>query len=72
MHMLQKLGLTIRKNRKVLGYSQEKLAEISNLHHNYIGMVERGEKNVSFTTLCKISDALGLKLSELIKQVENG
>jgi transcriptional regulator with XRE-family HTH domain len=31
-----------------------------------MGHIERGEKNVSFTTLVRLSDALGITMSELL------
>ena len=38
------IGLRIRSYRLQLGYSQEKIAELSGCHPTYIGQVERGEK----------------------------
>jgi transcriptional regulator with XRE-family HTH domain len=46
--------------------SQEKLAEKANLHHNYVGEVERGEKAVSIDTLLKIARALDLRVKDLV------
>ena len=38
------LGRTIRQHRNRRQISQEKLAELADLHHNYVGELERGEK----------------------------
>jgi transcriptional regulator with XRE-family HTH domain len=53
------------------GYSQNVLAEKSGLHRTYIGVVERGEKNITIFNCSKIADALQVKLSDLIRQAED-
>ena len=45
--------------------SQEKLAEKTNLNRNYIGEIERAEKNITLETLEKIAKALDLRVGEL-------
>jgi len=60
------LGENIRARRRNLGWSQEKLAEKADLHHNYIGDIERGEENVSVDALMRISVALKISLSDLV------
>jgi len=52
-----------------MGWSQEKLAEKSELHHNYIGDIERGEENVSVDALMRISAALKTSLSNLVQGI---
>ena len=47
--------------------SQEKLAEKADLHHNYVGELERGEKAATIDTLVKIAKALGVRPSELLR-----
>jgi transcriptional regulator with XRE-family HTH domain len=47
-------------------WSQEKLAEKADLHHNYIGDIERGEENVSVDALTRIAAALKVRLSDLV------
>lgn len=64
-------GDTVRRHRVELGLSQEALAEYARLHRTYIGSVERGERNVSLLNLCKIAQALGLSVSELLSHAEN-
>jgi transcriptional regulator with XRE-family HTH domain len=49
--------------------SQEKLAEKADLHHNYIGELERGEKAASIDSLLKIAKALGVKVRDLVDQL---
>ena len=63
------LGENIRTHRRAAGWSQEKLAEKSDLHHNYIGDIERGEENVSVDALMRIATALKVSLSEFVKGV---
>jgi transcriptional regulator with XRE-family HTH domain len=63
------LGENIRTFRRSLKWSQEKLAEKSDLHHNYIGDIERGEENVSIDTLMRIATALKVGLGDLVKGV---
>ena len=65
-----KLGKTIRKYREKLGISQEKLANIAALDRTYIGGVERGERNITINSLKRISDALEVKMSDLLKDCE--
>ena len=41
------VGKRLRSYRTAQGLSQEKLAERAGLHPTYIGLVERGEKNLT-------------------------
>lgn len=49
-----------------MGFSQERLAELADLSKNYIGNIERGEYEVTVSTLNRIAGALRLKTSELL------
>ena len=49
--------------------SQERLAECAELHHNYVGEIERGEKAATIDTIIKISDALGIRPRDLVKNL---
>ena len=60
------LGAAIRKKRKRLHLSQERLSEKANLHPNYIGRVERGEEHVSLIALRRIAKALGIRVRVLV------
>jgi len=63
--ILMGIGDNIRKYRTMKGWSQEDLAHECNLHRTYIGIVERGERNITILNLLKIKDKLGVKLAEL-------
>lgn len=60
--MQDKLGNLIRDKRLAQGISQEKLAEQTNLHRNYISDVERGQRNISLNNIVKIFKALDIKV----------
>jgi transcriptional regulator with XRE-family HTH domain len=60
------VGEQIRTYRKRAGLTQEKLAEKADLHHNFIGEVERGNQDISVGSLVKIASALGIKVRDLI------
>lgn len=63
--LLNDFGRKVRLRREKAGYSQESFAEIVKLHRTYIGMVERGEKNISLINISKIANGLGITIAEL-------
>lgn len=63
---LRNFGDAIRQGRKLLDLSQEDFAEACDLHRTYIGQVERGEKNISFINILRVSRALRVKPSKLL------
>ena len=60
------LGDTIRTYRTALGISQEKLAELADVHRNYIGKIERGEQNITINSLCQLAAVFERPLSEIM------
>lgn len=69
--ILTVLGTRIRFLRKALNMSQERLAELSELHPTYISDIERGKVNASVTTYHMIATALGLSASELLNVLDS-
>lgn len=63
--ILFKLGYKIRYERGKKGYSQEYLAEKADLNRNFVGMVERGESNITVKNLEKIAKALEIDIKVL-------
>lgn len=68
--LINRLGNRIRFLRKEKGLSQEQLGELSGLHTNYIGHVERGEKNVTVESLEKIAKGLDVTLDDLFQNID--
>ncbi len=62
----ERVGLNIRTLREGRGLSQERLAELADLHRAYIGQIERGEKNIGLKNLEKIAKALCVDMKELL------
>lgn len=58
----------MRKLRRAAGLSQEALADKAGLHRNYVGSVERGERNISIDNMEAIAFALGCTVPDLLKE----
>lgn len=65
-----RIGETIRNERKKQNYSQMQLAEIAGIHYNYLGEIERAEKSPTFITLLKICFALGMDILDFISLID--
>ena len=64
------LGRAIRDFRLDRRLSQEELAHHSGMHRTYLGGIERGERNPSYTNLRRLADALGVNASQLLAKAE--
>ena len=60
-----RFGIRLRQLREERGYSQEVLAERAGLHRNYVGGVERGERNVALENIVKLAKALSVPPRDL-------
>ncbi len=62
---LKLIGSRIRGFRKAKGLTQEKLAELANLHPTFVSEIENGKVNYSISTFLSISNALKVSPTEL-------
>jgi len=64
--VLIRFGNVIRQERERQGLSQEKLAELADVHRTYVGMIERAEKNITLANVEKFAKGLKKPMSYLI------
>jgi transcriptional regulator with XRE-family HTH domain len=69
--LLQALGQRIRELRLSQGYSQESFADKCGVHRTFMGTIERGESNLSFQNIARVSETLGVSLSVLFTDLES-
>ncbi len=69
--LLKRIGERIRNIRKQQNLSQARLAVLMNNHAEHLGRIERGEINVTITTLNQIASCLNIDVAELIKAETN-
>ena len=68
--LLFTFGQTVRQLRLSKDISQEKFADMCNLHRTYISDIELGKRNVSLENIEKMAIALDMYISELFQEVE--
>lgn len=66
---LQKFGKKLKFLRLEKGLTQLELAEILDMSPNFVGMIERGERNTTIENVFKIARALGIKPSNLFEEL---
>ena len=69
--LLGRLGERVKKLRTASGVSQFGFAEGVGFDRNYWGRVERGQQNVSISTLKRIANALGVTMSTLVEGLDH-
>ena len=62
----QLFATNMRRIRHEKKLTQEKVAEVADLHPNYVSSVERGERNISICNIAKIALALGVGMEALV------
>ena len=63
-------GQAVKTIRMEKGISQEKLAELVDLHRTYISDIERGGRNVSLVNIYRIAEGLEVKVFEIFQKLE--
>ena len=66
---LLRLGRRIQTERKILGFSQNGFAKDCGLNRSFFGAIERGERNLTFAVLCKISNGLHCDIANVTKGI---
>ncbi len=64
--LLLKFGRRIRRLRTARGLTQEQLAELTGFHRTYIGMIERGERNISLGNIGVFAETFEITVSALL------
>ena len=65
------LGAAIKRERSLLGLSQEELARRSGLHRTYVSDLERGTRNPSIESIDKLARALHISVLKLFEVAGN-
>ena len=61
-------GSIIQQRRKILGITQEDVADVSQVSLSFLKMLEKGKANPSVETLSRILDSLGLEMQISVKR----
>jgi transcriptional regulator with XRE-family HTH domain len=67
----RRVGKQVRQLRLERGWSQEFLAAEAGLNINYVGGIERGERNPSLKNLAKIADAMSVTVPDLVETMRH-
>ena len=70
MDIQKRFGQRLKEIRLQKGLSQEKLAELSNLHRTYISSIELGHRNVSLKNIEALAKALEVPIEKLFSHIK--
>lgn len=65
--LLRHFGRHLREARVRRNLSQEQLAARAGLSRNFIGMLERGERNITIVSIEKLASVLNMDRWELLR-----
>jgi transcriptional regulator with XRE-family HTH domain len=65
----KQVGANVRTLRLKRKWSQDVFADRSGLNRAHVGEIERGESNVTIQTLKIVADTLGVKISDLVRNL---
>lgn len=63
-------GTTLRRRRRALGLTQERLAEAAGLSSKFVAHLERAERQPTLWSLIRLGRALGIPAADLVAEVE--
>lgn len=66
----RRVGASIRRRREALGFSQEGFAAHIGMHRTYYSAIERGEKNLSLSTIQRLCVGLRAKAWQVFKEAD--
>ncbi len=70
--LAKEFGVLIRRLRLERGHSQETFGQACRIDRTYVGMIERGEVNVTLVMVVKLAGGLGMSLVDLFWEFQEG
>lgn len=65
------VGKVLSDLRREKGMSQEVLSGLADIGRTHLSAIERGERKPTLETLYRISCALNMKMSDIVKRIED-
>jgi transcriptional regulator with XRE-family HTH domain len=65
------VGRALRARREAAGLSQDQFADHIDMHRAYYAAIERGEKNITLSTLKRLTDGLRVAMSDILRDIGN-
>ncbi|MBR3149306.1 MAG: helix-turn-helix transcriptional regulator [Eubacterium sp.] len=65
------VGSVIADLRKNKGLSQEVLSGLADIGRTHLSAIERGDRKPTLETLYRLANALDIKMSDIVKEIEN-
>ena len=66
----ERVGQGLRQLRTAKGLSQEAFADSIRMHRAYYSAIERGEKNLTLSTLARVAAGLGITMASLLRSCD--